>query len=232
MNTAPAGDRAQPGEVYVTVADSGAAFPAVIEDKRWNGFARPRFSRVAAEAVVAWLIDCHGAIAAAFDGEAVAITETAARRAERIEPGADGRYPIGAGAWEWELTTPAADIADEQTLLADAHRLSPEAGEISVTLNATGSDPAFPALVDPVSGWSRSGTPRFRPCVAVVVVAWLNACGRQYPGATVAYWEGSTIVLLDPLAAPQDGYLPTRVVREADGRYAIGADFEWERAKG
>ena len=34
MNTAPAGDRAQSGEVYVTVADSGAAFPAVIEDKR------------------------------------------------------------------------------------------------------------------------------------------------------------------------------------------------------
>ncbi len=231
MNTAPAGDRAQSGEVYVSVADSGVVFPAVIEDNRWNGFARPRFSRAAAEAVVAWLSDCHGAIAAAFDGEAVAITETAAGRAERIEPGADGRYPIGAGAWEWELTTPAADVAAEQALLAGAHRLAPEAGEVLVKINATGSDPGFPAQVDPVSGWSRSGTPRFRPDVAVVVVAWLNACGRQYPGATVAYWEDSTIMLLDPLAAIQDGYVPTQVVREADGRYAIGADFEWEGAK-
>ena len=91
-----------------------------------NGFARPRFSRAAAEAVVAWLTDCHGAIAAAFDGDAVAITETAAGRAERIDPGADGHYPIGAGAWEWELTTPAADVAAEQALLAGAYRLAPE----------------------------------------------------------------------------------------------------------
>ncbi|MEV7040451.1 hypothetical protein [Amycolatopsis sp. NPDC051061] len=234
MSTAPACDRAQPGEVYVTVADSGVVFPAVIEDERWNRFARPRFNRTAAEAVVAWLNDCHGAgaTAAAFDGEAVAITATTADRAERIEPGDDGRYPIGAGAWEWELTMPAADISAEQALLAGAHRLTPEIGETPVTINATGSDPAFPAQVDPVTGWSRSGIPRFRLDVAVVIVAWLNACGRLYPGATVAYWEDSTIMLLDPLAATQDGYLPTRVVREADGRYAIGAGFEWERAKG
>uniref|UniRef100_UPI001302AA30 hypothetical protein n=1 Tax=Amycolatopsis pretoriensis TaxID=218821 RepID=UPI001302AA30 len=145
--------------------------------------------------------------------------------------GADRVAAIGAGAWEWELTTPAADVAAEQTLLAGAYRLAPEAGEVLVKINATGSDPGFPAQVDPVSGWSRSGTPRFRPDVAVVVVAWLNACGRQYPGATVAYWEDSTIMLLDPLAAIQDGYMPTQVVLEADGRYAIGADFEWERAK-
>lgn len=234
MNTAPACDRAQPGEVYVTVADSGVVFPAVIEDKRWNGFARPRFSRTVAEAVVAWLSGRHGAgaIAAAFDGEEVSISETVSGRLERIGPGADGRYPIGAGAWEWELTTPAPDVAAEQALLAGAHRLTLETSEVPVTINATGADPAFPALVDPVSGWSRAGTPRFRPDVVVVVVAWLNACGRQYPGATVAYWDDSTITLLDPLAATQDGYLPTRAVREADGRYAIGAGFEWERARG
>jgi hypothetical protein len=234
MNTSPARDRAQPGEVYVKLADSDAVFPAVIEDERWNGFARPRFSRAAAEAVAAWLNDRHGvgAIVAAFDGEALTITETAAGHVERIDPDTDGRYSIGAGAWEWELATPAADVVAEQALLADAHRLSPETGEISVTLNVTGKDPAFPALVDPLTGWSRSGTPRFRLDVAVVVVAWLNACGRQYPGATVAYWEDSTIVLLDPLAVTQDGYLPTRVGRVDDGRYAIGTGFEWERARG
>jgi hypothetical protein len=232
MSTAQAHHRAQPGEVYVTLADYGVVFPAVIEDERWRGFVRPRFRREVTETVVVWLNESHHAgTTAAFEGDALIVADSAVGRSDRIGSGADRRYPIGAGTWEWELTTPAAEIPGEEVLLAEADQLTRETGEILVRINATGHDPAFPGLPDPVSGWSRSGTPRFRAEVAVVVVAWLSACGRRYPGGTVAYWENDEIVLVDRLAAAQDGYVPTRVLRDADGRYAIGADFEWEHAE-
>ncbi|MGA6168607.1 hypothetical protein [Amycolatopsis magusensis] len=98
-----------------------------------------------------------------------------------------------------------------------------------MTIGVNGNDPLFPALPDPDFGWSRAGTPRFRPEVAEVVVAWLNDTERRCPGGgAVAYWEGEILVLVDRLAGYEDGYLPTRIA-PVDGRYAIGAEFEWER---
>jgi hypothetical protein len=160
----------------------------------------------------------------------LAVTDTSEGRTDRIEPDADHRYAIGGGGWVWELAAPVSDAVAEAALLADTRRLVPDAGEFLVTINIAGADPAFPAVPDPVRGWSRSGTPRFRPEVAAVVVAWLNDLERRYPGGTAAYWEDDTVVLVDWLAATEDGYLPTRVSPDADGRYAIGVGFEWERA--
>lgn len=229
--------RARGDEFYVALSDTTTVFPALIDTERWNGFVMPRFSRDAAEAVAGWLNENHGTDAvyrhftAAFDGVALLVTDTSEGYTERIEPEND-RYPIGAGAWIWELASPAPDESAEAALLADTDRLKPQDGEILVTINLFGNgiDPKFPALPDALRGWSRAGTPRLRPEVAKVVVAWLNDCERRYPGGVTAYWDDATIVLVDWLASKEDGYLPTRIARADDGRYAIGADFEWERA--
>lgn len=228
---------ARDGEVYVALSDTTTAFPALIDAERWNGFVRPRFARDTAEAVAEWLNEDHGTDAvfrnfrATFDGAALLVTDTSEGYTARIEPEND-RYAFGGGAWIWELASPAPDETAEAALLADTDRLRPRDGEILVTMNLFGDgiDLRFPALPDADRGWSRSGTPRFRPEVAEVVVAWLNDCERRYPGGVTAYWDDATIILVSWLASSEDGYLPTRITPAADGRYPIGADFEWERA--
>ncbi|MEC3974339.1 hypothetical protein [Amycolatopsis sp. H20-H5] len=231
----PGNRRARDGEVYVALADRKPAFPAVIDDKRWNGFVRPLFTRDTAEVIAAWLNLPHasdpvvGNYRAVFDDDVLIVADTYAGHTYRFEPDADRRYAIGAGEWIWELGTPEPDVAAETALLADTDRLTPEDGEILVTMNLTGSDPVFPATIDPDAGWSRANKPRFRPAVAAVVVAWLNDTERRHPGGPMAYWDDGTIVLVDWLSAAEDGYLPTRVVRDPDGCYMVDTDFEWER---
>jgi hypothetical protein len=234
MNT-PHVRRAQDGEVYVALADTTAAFPAVIDDKRWNGFVRPRFTRDTAQVVAAWLNTDHpndpmsGNYNARFDGDTLIVTDLYEGTTDRIHPDTEGRYSIGAGGWMWELSIPVSDVAAEAALLADAARLIPEDTEIRITIGATGNDPVFPAVPDPDFGWSRAGTPRFRREIAEVVVAWLNDTERRFHGGGVAYWDGETLVRIDLQEAPDDGYLPARITPDDDGRYAIGPDFEWER---
>jgi hypothetical protein len=233
MNT-PSTPHSHAGEVYVSLADSTAAFPAVIADERWNGFARPRFTRHTTAAVAAWLtarsgIDDNHRVTARFHGTILTITELSGNDTERVAPDQDGRYPLGAGGWMWQLATPLPDVVAESALLADSDRLIPVPGEFLVSINIDGSDPAFPALASAVHGWSQAGAPRFRPEVAEVVVAWINKTERKYPGTCGAYWDGDTIVYLDRLLSAEDGYLPTRVAPDEDGRYSVGLEFEWER---
>ncbi|MGC7093971.1 hypothetical protein ACPZ19_04845 [Amycolatopsis lurida] len=235
MNT-PNIRQAQEGEVYVALADTDTAFPAMIDEKRWNGFVKPHFTRDVVESIAAWLTTrpsddrTSGSYEVTFDGDTMVFTDTYEGYVERIEPGPDQRYPLGAEEWVWDLSIPASDVAADAALLADTVRLASEDGEILVTIGVTGTDPLFPALPDPDFGWSRAGTPRFRPDVAEVVVAWLNDVDRRCPGGgVIAYWDNDTLVLLDRLAGYEDGYLPTRIARGADGRYPIGGEFEWER---
>lgn len=241
------------GEVYVALADTTQVFPAVIEDECWSGFAVPRFRRPVAEAVVLWLNEMHEQApddwpdTASFDGDVLTLLETYADmlfllenrvpnpeetevRPNRIEPDEKGRYAIGR-EWPWELTAPPSDAPSDAALLADSARLVAEGDEILVTINIDGTDPAFPALASEIHGWSRAGCPRFRRTVAEVVVAWISDTARKYPeGSDLAYWDGDTIVMVDHQAIGEDGYLPARITAADDGRFSIGATFEWERA--
>jgi hypothetical protein len=233
----PQNPRARDGEVYVALADRKPVFPAKIDDKRWNGFVRPRFGREAADAIAAWLNTPNSSDSVTedytvnFDDDVMIVNDTSMGETYRFEPDDDGRYAIGAGDWIWELATPASDETAEAALLADVERLAPQHGEILVTMNVTaaGLDPVFPAVPDTNSGWSRASKPRFRPEVAAVVVAWLNDTERRYPGGTTAYWDDNTVVLVNWLAAAEDGYLPTRIAPGDDGRYTVDTEFEWER---
>ncbi|MFE0024112.1 hypothetical protein [Amycolatopsis sp. NPDC059021] len=236
MSTPPV-PAASDGEVYVELADTTAAFPAIIDDQRWNGYAVPRFRRIVADAIVAWLNTMHDhdpanwADTATFDGDVLTVLETEEQWPVQVVPDEHGRYGIGAAGWCWELTAPPTDERADAALLADTGRLAAEDDEILVTINIDGTDPAFPALTSAEHDWSRAGSPRFRRPVAEVVVAWIADTARKYPeGTDRVYWEGDTIVLLDHQAIGEDGYLPARITADEDGRYAIGATFEWERA--
>ncbi|WP_156096592.1 hypothetical protein [Amycolatopsis jejuensis] len=209
------------------------AFPAIVDDKRWNGFAVPRFRRPVAEAVARWLTGMHTRHpstwpdTARFDSETLTVQAATGAETERTNPDDNGRYPIGYRTWHWELTAPLAD----STVLDGTARLTTEPDEILVTINICGTDPAFPALASATHGWSRAGCPRFRRPVAEAVVAWLNATAADCrDGSVDAYWDGDTVVLVDYQYIAEDGYLPDRISPDDDGRYSIGATFEWERA--
>lgn len=224
-------------EVYVALLVPDApSFPAIIDDERWNTFAVPRFRRATAEAVASWLNAMHeedprtwpGGAAFGPDG-VLTVLEGEERATMRVLPDAEGRYAIGFQGWAWVLSTPAINTHRNAELLDDRARLTAESREILVTINIDGTDPVFPALPSAEHGWSRAGCPRFRREVAEVVVAWINDVARSSPeGADRAYWDADTIVLLDNQAIADDGYLPTRIDADSDGRYAIGTTFEWE----
>lgn len=225
------------GEVYVALADTTQVFPATIEDERWNGYAVPRFRHLVAESIASWLNTMHDhdpdewPDTATFDGDVLTVLETEEHTPDRIEPDENNRYAIGYRGWCWELTAPPTDPQADAGLLADSARLVPEDDEILVTINIDGTDPAFPALASEIHGWSRAGCPRFRRTVAEVVVAWISDTVRKYPeGSDLAYWDGDTIVMVDHQAIGEDGYLPDRITAAEDGRFSIGANFEWERA--
>lgn len=237
MSTPPI-PAATDGEVYVALyAPEAPAFPAVIDDERWNTFAVPRFRRETANAVVSWLNMMHEQDpdewpgAASFDNDILTVLDSEEHDPVQVEPDDHGRYAIGFRGWSWVLDTPPDDERADAVLLADTARLVAEDDEILVTINIDGADPVFPALASATHGWSRAGCPRFRRPVAEVVVAWISATARKYPaGSDRAYWDGDTIVLLDFQQVAEDGYLPARITADDDGRYSIGATWEWERA--
>lgn len=236
MSTLPI-PAATDGEVYVALcAPDAPAFPAVIDDERWNTFVVPRFRRETAIAVASWLNMVHEQDpdtwqgTARFDNDTLTVLDTPEHDPVQVKPDDHGRYAIGVPGWSWVLDTPPADEHAETALLADTARLVAEDDEILVTINIDGTDPVFPALASSRHGWSRAGCPRFRRPVAEIVVAWTNATARKYPAGTDrAYWDGDTIVLLDFQRIAEDGYLPARITADDDGRYPIGATWEWER---
>lgn len=236
--SASANSKAASNEVYVSLLVPDApSFPALIEDERWNTFAVPRFRRAAADAVASWLNAMHEEDPRIWPGGAVfgpdgvlTVLEGEERVPAQVLPDADGRYSIGFRGWAWVLSTPPIDERRNAELLDDQARLTRGSGEILVTINIDGTDPVFPALPSVEHGWSRAGCPRFRREVAEVVVAWINDIARRSrDGVDLAYWDADTIVLLDNQALADDGYLPTRIEADSDGRYAIGSTFEWER---
>ncbi|SEP53806.1 hypothetical protein [Amycolatopsis saalfeldensis] len=224
------------GEVYVTITYGWKTFPAIIDHERSNGFPVPRFRRTVAEAIAPWLNSLHGRDPSAWrhtatiDGDVFSLTDTEQGTLELIEPDENNRYAIGSGVGPWELTAPQRDSQADAALLSDPARLTAEDGEILVTVNIDGEDPAFPAL-SWQGGWSRAGSPRFRRPVAEAVVAWISNTASMYgpDECFSAYWDGDIVVLIDPQLVGEDGYLPSRIAADEDGRYSIGATFEWER---
>ncbi|SEP54052.1 MULTISPECIES: hypothetical protein [Amycolatopsis] len=218
------------GEVYVALDDATQAFPAAIDHQRWNGFAVPRFRRPVAEAVAACINAMHAQDpdewpdTASFDGEVLTVLEAEGHRPERIEPDENGRYAIGYRRWCWELTVPTPGPRVDAAAQADSARLTPQDDEILVAIDSV--EPAFPALPSAGCGWSKAGCPRFRRPVAEAVVAWIN---DNSDGFDDAYWDGDNVVQIDYQSTCEDGYLPARISADDDGRYSIGASFEWMR---
>jgi hypothetical protein len=125
--------RARPGEVYVRLDPADSAhpvFPALVDERRWNGWARPRFRREVTDAILTWLTDVHDPDRGRhdtghFDGDTLVLLEAEDQYQTTVTPDHDGRYPVGAGGWCWELTVPhrTADIArHEAALLTDPAR--------------------------------------------------------------------------------------------------------------
>lgn len=142
------------------------AFPALIEDRRWNGWVRPRFRRDVTEALLAWLEqardparDWHDS--GHFEGDTLILVETEERYRTVITPDPHGRYSVE--GWCWELTVPRR-ICDtdryEAALLAAPARFVPRPDEVLVTTQGSdGANPAFPALMSfpDRRGWRVSG---------------------------------------------------------------------------
>jgi hypothetical protein len=225
--------RAQPGELYVRLDPGDPAdlahpvFPALVEGRRWNGWARPRFRREVAEALLTWLTDVHDPDqgwrdTGHFDGDTLVLVEAEDQYQTTVSPDRDGRYPVGAGGWCWALTVPhrSADTArHEAELLADPARFVPLPGEMLITTQSTnGTDPAFPALasVPDRRGWRVA---RLRREVAEAVVAWINNTTGDDLGA--AYWDDDTVVVLRTEHLGEHGYLPHRITPDQHGRYPL-----------
>lgn len=103
--------RAQSGELYVRLDPGDPAdlahpvFPALVEGRRWNGWARPRFRREVAEALLTWLTDVHDPDqgwhdTGHFDGDTLVLVEAEDQYQTTVTPTATGvtRWVRGAGA--------------------------------------------------------------------------------------------------------------------------------------
>ncbi|MGW5646227.1 hypothetical protein ACWEV3_40220 [Saccharopolyspora sp. NPDC003752] len=238
MPTIPAAMEAGHGEYYVRLAcatsPESPAFPAQIEDERWQEHARPWFRPEIAEAVIAWrtthpeaCTDCAQATVT-LDDDTITLTDSTGISGP-VEPDAQGRYGIGAGWWHWELTTPDTDPDTDAAILAEETRFAPQHGEQLVTIDIDGTDPAFPALLDDTT-WNGWASPSFRKPVAEAVIAWLNTTAHTYPdGSQRGYWDGDTAICLDPNMVADDDYLPDHYEPGPDGRYSIGAwSWTWQ----
>lgn len=82
-----------------------------LSGNHWNGFATPAFDRANAERVIAWVARGNDSLASsevlttfAWEGDTLIQTDHhhGDPYVERMEPGEEGRYPIGAGSWTWE----------------------------------------------------------------------------------------------------------------------------------
>lgn len=78
--------------------------------RRWNGWARPRFSRDVAEHIATWVNADEGDRTAEFSWEGPVLVHVNFAEADedpdyeprRYEPDAEGRYDVGAGSWIWD----------------------------------------------------------------------------------------------------------------------------------
>lgn len=222
-----------PGEVYVGLDPVSPihhpAFPATIDDARWNGWVQPRFRSEVTKALLAWMDDACDTDPDWFttghfdsDDNTLIILEGEEQDRYLITPDQDGRYPVGAGGWCWQLTNPRTpDTArHEATVLADPERFTAHPGEVLVTPDTHGVDPAFPALLDtPRDGWE---VPRFRREVAEAVLAWINTTND---GFDAAYWDSDTVVLIQGEHVGKHGYLPQRIGPDLRLRYSIGSNI-------
>lgn len=80
--------------ILLTVGDSPVFEAAALIPGHWNGWAMPLFTREQAEAVLAWLNPL--------------LVEDGDEPETMPEPTAEGLYPLGSGAWMWELADEAA----------------------------------------------------------------------------------------------------------------------------
>jgi hypothetical protein len=88
-----------PAEVFLE--DYLGPFVAeVLRDRRWNGWACPRFTREQAQQIAEASPD-HGAWS--WEGDVlVCVDSSGVAEPERWEPDADGKYAVGAFAWIWD----------------------------------------------------------------------------------------------------------------------------------
>jgi hypothetical protein len=234
--TAQPHPNAGPGELYVELSPGSPTFPAIVEEQRTDGWARPHFRRAVAESVLAWLNGEHERGETRFgtghfDDASIVLVDLDDSRS-RIPVDAHGRVALGAGTWPWFISAPAGDPDADAALLADAQRLTPQARENLVTISICGDDPLFPATVDE-ERWNGWASPHFRRPVAEAVVAWVSEMYRESPdGSERAYWDGDTVVIVSPSYIAEDGYTPTRIEPDADDRYCIGGwEWTWENVE-
>lgn len=98
-------------------------FPGVHDPlRRWNGWARPRFSRDVAEHIATWVNADDGDRTATLHWEGEALVHAYLSQAiedpdyepQRYEPDTEGRYSVGAGSWIWEdITAPEGEDPHE-----------------------------------------------------------------------------------------------------------------------
>jgi hypothetical protein len=121
------------GEQLVTIwmSDDDPGFPALVSDRRWNGWLSPLFRREVAEAVVDWTNatyardkerfgDDGSGFRARWDGdEILLIDDTFADDPDyeptRYKPDSDGRYAVGAWMWCWSAWDSDAADTDSRT---------------------------------------------------------------------------------------------------------------------
>ncbi|EWM19634.1 hypothetical protein [Kutzneria sp. 744] len=167
---------------------------------------------------------CH------FEGDTILYFEEGDPTARiEVTPDEQGRYPLGAGSWDWFLsvrTDPDGDAAQ----LADAGRLYPQDGEILVTQGMPGRDPVFPAIPQPGFHQIQRLVPLFRREVAEVVVAWTNDVYRRHPhGSVRAHWIGDEIEVLSAIDCHREWHSYDWICADKNGRYSIASCWVWTR---
>ncbi len=232
--TIPAHLNAEPGEFYVELHPASPVFPAIINWRRRDSWAVPDLRRPVAEAVLAWLDNQHqhGDFrwrSGRFDGDTLILIDRHGTQT-RIAADSGGRYRLGDEAWRWFISAPGPDQQASPVLEANSSVTRGHAGEDLVTLPLTGDDPTFPAIVESHPG-SRQVVPYFRRPVVDTVMAWINHLYLDNPReCNRAYWDGDTVVIVTAALVGEDGYLPTRVPPEEDGRYCVGGgEWAWRK---
>ncbi|MEV8609514.1 hypothetical protein AB0383_16545 [Amycolatopsis sp. NPDC051373] len=211
------------------------SFPAAVEPARHHGlWVRPRLRREVAEAVCEWLnvvypVDPDWYPLARFEGDLLVVfTGQATHQRHEIALGDDGRYPLGElGRWFLSGPTRTRDRFYHQLeVLRDAERHYPRPGETVVTCDP-GNRPVsgFPARLDTHS--AAPWVPVFRPEIAEAVAVWCATNHDKFPDEyPLVYFDGDTLVHVHQHRRALDGYLPRRIVPDADGNYRLDGD-EW-----
>jgi hypothetical protein len=224
---------AEPDEIYVALDPTGPVFPATIDWHRRDGWAVPHFRYPVARAILSWLDDQteHPGFhwrSGRFDRDSLILTDRQGNHS-RITADATGRYRLADDPWHWSISAPHPGTQATITVEANRRALAADAGEDLVTLPSSGADPVFPAVV--ANRGHRQVVPYFRRAVANAIMAWINRLYLANPrDCNRAYWDRDTVVIVTAALVGEDGYLPTRIPPDADGRYCIGGgEWEWKK---